>query len=128
MSERRPTGRILLAWLPALAIMALIFVLSSQSGLRVSEDASVDGPLRTLAHFVVYALLAAALSLAIGGPARSSARTAGMAFALAVLYGLSDEVHQAFVPDRTGALDDLAVDALGAFLGVSLIYVLLRRR
>jgi VanZ family protein len=128
VSEPRSSGQKLRPWLPALFLMALIFVLSSQSGLRVSEDASIDGPLRTLAHFVVYASLAAALALAIGGTTRASARSAGIAFVLAVLYGLSDEVHQAFVPDRTGALDDLAVDALGALVGVSLVYVWLRRR
>lgn len=128
MSERHRAAHILLLWLPALGLMALIFVLSSQSGLRVSEDASVDRPLRSLAHFTVYALLAAAFLLAIGGPTKPRARSALIAFALAVLFGVSDEIHQAFVPDRTGRLEDLAIDAVGALAGVSVAFALLRRR
>ena len=58
MSERR---RALLRWLPALGWMAVIFVLSSISGLQVSDDAAVDKPFRIVAHLGSYALLAGLL-------------------------------------------------------------------
>lgn len=128
MNERSRATRTLLRWLPSLGLMALIFVLSSQSGLKVSEDAGVDRPLRTLAHFTVYALLAAALLFAMSGSNSVSARAALMALFGAVLFGLSDEIHQALVPDRTGQLKDLLVDGLGASMGVLITFVLLRRR
>lgn len=128
MSERSRATRTLLRWLPALGLMTLIFVLSSQSGLKISEDAGVDRPLRTLAHFTAYALLAAALLFAISGSNSVSARAALVALIVAVLYGLSDEIHQAFVPDRTGQLKDLVVDGLGAGVGVLIAFVLLRQR
>lgn len=128
MREGQQRGWALLRWLPALGLMAMIFVLSSQSGLRVSEDAEVDRPLRALAHFAVYAMLAAALLFAIGGTTTVTARSAAVAFSAAVLFGLSDEIHQAFVPDRTGQLQDLAIDALGAAVGALVALVVLRRR
>ena len=45
---------------------------------------------------------------------------APIAFVLTVLYGVSDEAHQAFVPDRTPSLADVGLDAAGAMLGVGL--------
>lgn len=35
---------------------------------------------------------------------------------VALLYGISDEVHQLFIPGRTGRLLDVGFDALGALL------------
>lgn len=115
----------LLRWLPVIAVMAIIFALSSISGLRVSEDAQVDRPFRIVGHLGAYALLGGLLLLALAGLERPSPRQAGIAWGIAVLYGLSDEVHQAFVPDRTGQLDDLIVDAIGAGVGVGAVYVTL---
>ncbi len=36
---------------------------------------------------------------------------------LAVAFGVTDEVHQSFVPGRNADLMDLVADALGASLG-----------
>jgi VanZ family protein len=94
--------------------MALIFSLSSQSQLPQlaaipPEFVAVSG------HFIVYAVLAALIwgvLLPQEWPAR---RRLGVAFIGAISYGLSDELHQAFVTGRDPALFDLAVDAVGAF-------------
>jgi len=45
---------------------------------------------------------------------RPTARVAGLAFALAALYGLGDELHQAFVPGREVTLLDVGLDAEAA--------------
>jgi VanZ family protein len=106
--------------------MAAIFALSSIGGLRASEDASIDRPLRVLAHASSYALLAALFLYAMGGlcPRRLDSVAA---FLLAVLYGLSDEIHQATVPGRSGRVEDLVVDAIGAGIGVALGWLVLGR-
>jgi VanZ family protein len=107
--------------------MAAIFALSSIGGLRVSEDASVDRPLRVLAHASSYALLAALMLYAMCGLRRPRRLDSVAAFFLAVLYGLSDEIHQATVPSRRGRVEDLVVDAIGAGIGVALGWLVLRR-
>ena len=52
----------------------------------------------------------------------SLARSGGAvsAVAIGVLYAVSDEVHQAFVPGRLGSPVDVAIDAVGVVCGVLL--------
>ena len=52
----------------------------------------------------------------------------GAAFAVAVLYGVTDELHQTFVPGRVASEADLVVDAMGALLGVVSASALLRHQ
>lgn len=118
----------MLPWVAVLAWMGLIFMLSAQSGLRVSADAEVDRPLRSLAHVVTYGILAALLLGALRASGSSVRASLAGAVMLAVLYGVSDEVHQAFVPDRTGQVGDVLLDAVGAALGAGAGVLLLRRR
>ena len=105
--------------------MAVIFVLSSQSGLRVSEDADVERPLRVTGHLLAYATLAALLLVALSWGRRPRLRDVLIAFGLAVIYALTDEFHQSFVPDRTGRLDDVVTDMIGAGIGLGVAWFLL---
>src|SRR5690606_18555072 len=72
-----------------------------------------------VAHFGAYAVLAALLTLATGKTM--------VGWVLAVAYGITDEIHQAFVPGRFASVGDLVADALGAALGAGLVAYLVRR-
>ncbi len=122
-------ARIVRAWGPVVVWMGLIFAFSAQPGLRVSDDPGVDGPIRHVAHVVVYAVLAMALlrALSWGAPNGWTWRHAVLAISLAVLYGVSDEVHQTYVPQRTGHLVDVGWDLLGAAAGVVTLRLVPRR-
>lgn len=97
-------------WLPALAWATLIFALSGIPTLA-TDLGTWDLVLRKLAHAVEYAILAALLLRALRAPP---------AWALAVVYAVSDELHQHFVPGRAGRPLDVAIDATGALVGVLL--------
>lgn len=45
------------------------------------------------------------------------------AFAIAQLYGILDEIHQIWIPNRSCYLGDAVADGLGAALGVWLYFV-----
>jgi len=49
-----------------------------------------------------------------------------ISFFIAAFYGVTDEIHQTFVPGREGAWLDAAADAVGAFLG-TLVFCFLAR-
>ena len=112
--------RALAAWLPAIVVAAIIFALSAQPHLHVTEGA-LDLVLRKCAHLTVYALLAMACvrGLAHHGLGRRAQLLGAGAIALA--YAISDEFHQTFVPGRSGAPRDVAIDLIGIAAGLLLL-------
>lgn len=72
--------------------------------------------LRKSAHLLVYATLAllARWSLESGVPETPPARRTAVAFFLALLYAVSDEYHQSFVPTRGPSPLDVLIDGTGA--------------
>ncbi len=107
---------IVLPWVLLIGLCGLIFWQSS--GPVPARTPALPG-LDKLVHAGVYALLAFLAARAFATlPRPYTPRTLAWAAALfATFYGLSDEVHQAFVPDRTADIWDLAADAFGAFAG-----------
>ena len=60
-----------------------------------------------------------------GRPAASARSLARAAVLSAVLFGLTDEIHQSYVPSRTADGWDLLADALGAAMGVGFYFALI---
>lgn len=119
-------ARRLLAGVLAAAWAALVFWLSSRSQLpfSVTLPSGVD----KVAHAGAYAVLGALLTLATAGARFSGRRAVLVAAAMASLYGVSDEVHQSFVPGRDTSAGDWAADTAGALAGGALAALSLRRR
>jgi VanZ family protein len=127
MSGSHERRRAAARWLAVAAWMGVIFALSSVSGLRVSQDAEVDRPLRTLAHLAAFGLLGGLVLYALCANARPSIARAVVAMAITTLYAVGDELHQSLVPDRSGRVQDVAIDALGALAGLAVAWLVLRR-
>jgi len=72
-----------------------------------------------LMHMGAYAFLAflAARNLHQEKPFFNKTKLVVLAILFACLYGLSDEIHQAFVPGRTASIWDFAADILGSCMG-----------
>jgi len=112
-------------WLPAALVMAVIFVFSSIAGPDLPNLGLLDLVGKKAAHVLVYGLLAAAFWYAFEW--RRDLRR--LAWLLAVLYAVTDELHQSFTPGRhPWWLDVVVFDALGALLGLWLAGMLIRPR
>lgn len=112
----RGFGYFLRFWLPVYLYAGLIFVLSAQStadfGPRILWGDK-------LIHLVEYAILGYLLTRAMANSHNLKLKTHFRLFAICigVLYGLSDEFHQYFVPGREVEFFDFAANALGVILG-----------
>lgn len=99
--------------------MALIFLVSS---FEVDVPGVRYVPLRDKGiHFVEYALLGwlCGAASARSWPSASAWRTAAFAVFVSVLWGVSDEIHQALVPGRYPELADVVADFLGSVTGAA---------
>lgn len=116
-------------WLPLIAWAGVIFALSHTSGATLNttvttvEETSQFIPLALLTqeftHIVQYGMLAAlAYRLLASYQTLPRMWTLGGALIFAVCYGVTDEFHQMFVPGRSATLGDLALDTIGAALGL----------
>ncbi|HSN84382.1 MAG TPA: VanZ family protein [Polyangiales bacterium] len=99
--------------------MALIFVVSS---IELHVPVVRHVPFRDKGiHFIEYGILGwlCAGASSRTWPSASAWRTAGFAVFISLLWGLSDEIHQALVPGRTPELADIVADLAGAIVGAT---------
>ncbi len=95
--------------------MAVIFYQSSLTNAPLPRAVSDK-----VAHAVGYGVLGALVVRALVGgfPRPVNAAAAVIAVVMSVLYGVSDEWHQSFVPGRTADVSDLVADGTGAAIAV----------
>ena len=116
--------KLVLLWGPALLVMALIFYLSS-----LPDPGGPPGGISDkTAHVLIYGALGASMMRALAGGRAAAMPTILAAIVLTTLYGVSDEIHQYFVPPRTPDILDVAADAAGACAGAIVVTVLARLR
>lgn len=112
--EKRPW----LSWILVIIIAAFIFFMSSMT----FETSSVGFGWKTIVyHFLVFFLLAFFLLLAIVKGKRENLIV--LSIILAILYCISDEIHQLFVIGRSCSFSDMLVNSSGIFSS-SLIYTI----
>lgn len=121
----REWGRWLSCWAPALVWMGIIFFLSD----RTADELGGWFPFLpdlNWGHLAGYLVLAVLVRFALKRTV-ATAWPGSWAVLISLLYGVSDEFHQYFVPSRSPGVKDLAVDAAGALVGVLLVSWLEKR-
>lgn len=110
-------------WAPVAAYAALIFYGSAQSHPDEDLPSFIMEFSDKMLHGIEYAGLGALCYRAFRwGTNDSWARQAALLALLATsLYGISDEVHQWFVPFRESSWQDWLADTIGAAVGVAAI-------
>ena len=138
---------IVLAWIIVGAWMGLIFYLSAQPGsisgqlsggitdkvirlvAAIFPQLQIDTEVfhyfvRKNAHFIAYMSLALFVLNAIRRSGVYRIRGCIVAFVICVLYAIGDEVHQIFVPGRSGQVTDVIIDSIGALTGIGLYLII----
>jgi len=143
MSSPHPhaRGRVRFAWLAVAACIAAILLFSGEEFAARNTSGILAAILRWIfpqigaddlqrahllvrkgAHLSEYGVLGLlafrALWLSLASPAP---KLALMALALVLGVAATDELRQSFLPSRTGALADVALDALGGAIGLGAV-------
>ena len=110
-------------WLPPFLYAAFIFFLSSLPGKKfLYPFSSAD----KVIHLVEYAILGYLVARAFGYNLYKKKVLFLRAFSVCLLFGISDEFHQWFVPYRVLSVMDMLADVTGSFLGIG-IYLTQRK-
>lgn len=143
--KKQKTILVILAWLLVASWAALIFYMSSNTGSDLSDEMgffsqiyqqlnvfqeNIFGPgvdvMSPIAHFSEYLVFGILLANALRQhmPLR---RACIVAIVCASAYGVTDEFHQYFVPDRMCDPLDWLVDTIGASIGVGVFSLIVNR-
>lgn len=137
--------KLILSWILVILWMIVIFNLSAQPVTQsnnlsksvakvVVETAEKAIPkveldinktnhlLRKYAHFFSYLVLGVLVTNAIKLNKAKGFKLVLVALSICVVYAISDEVHQIFVPGRGGQIRDVIIDSFGAVVGVMFTY------
>lgn len=142
-----PISSFIRYWLPVVFVMMLVFSASADAQsfrhssiyfeplmrwlfphMPPSQIEAIHHAFRKCCHLTEYAILAWLLWRAIRKPVKNDPRPwlwaeAGLALAVVFLYSASDELHQVFVPTRTGQVSDVLVDSSGGAIGLLLLWL-----
>jgi VanZ family protein len=113
-------------WVLPLLYMMMIWRMSSLPSNAYVElpDTNVDRFIKESLHLVEFAILYLLFVLAAYFNEKLTATTSLIFAIVACLYGLTDEIHQSFVPARSATLIDLIKDVIG----VSVAYYFVRKK
>jgi VanZ family protein len=142
-------GRKIAIWSVVVLWMIVIFKLSSQSGeqsndlslgvtgliaaliekINPSSDAlAFNHIIRKCAHFFAYLVLGMVVLFAMRKMGISGTKGILLTMAVCVVYAISDEWHQGFIPGRTPKLTDILIDSCGSLLGTILYSRVLEKK
>jgi len=95
-------------------IMGTIFFLSHQPGDSLYIPPILWGD--KIAHIAIYAMLATAVLYAFHSRLKGERKMLAclLTMGICILYGIGDEFHQSFIPDRSVSFADVVADTMGA--------------
>ncbi len=86
-----------------------------------AED--IEYPIRKTAHATEYAILGILIFGVVYDNGKSKKKAMLLSWGIATCYAATDEIHQLFVPGRSGMVTDVCIDSTGAIAGILLASV-----
>ena len=101
-----------ISWLITLMVASIIFHVSS---LTFDGPAGGTGYMAYIYHFTAFSYLSLFLLIALTkGKLTKSLIILGVT--MAIIYGITDEMHQYFVPGRASTIKDVLVNSIGILI------------
>jgi len=103
-------------WLPSILWMGMIFYLSSRHSMSVADKYIFNFLFFKTLHIIEYAILYFLIFRTINSLKIGNKNRFIYSLIISVIYAISDEIHQVFVPTREGRIRDVLIDTTGIFL------------
>lgn len=81
--------------------------------------------IRKLAHFSIYTVVGILLMSFISTYNLKEGIRIIVSLVIGIIYAISDEIHQSFVPGRSPQITDVMIDTMGVLLGILLVMLCL---
>lgn len=141
-------NKAIVSWIAAILWMATIFLLSHQpandssklslgvldffmqslSAMMPQVEMHADllhTVVRKGAHFGAYFILGILILHGLRQVGGKGVKSAVLALCLCFLYAITDEIHQLFIPGRSGQFTDVLIDTAGAATGIGIFSLVL---
>ena len=95
-------------------------------GKTLEEQLTIETLIRKLAHFFLYALGGILILVHINLYKITDNNKVIISWILGTTYAITDEIHQLFVPGRSGEIRDVFIDSLGIIIGIIIIRLIFK--
>ena len=80
--------------------------------------------IRKLAHFSLYTVVGFLLMSLLSTYKFKQKNRIYISFGIGLMYAISDEIHQSFIPERTPMISDVCIDTCGVITGIIILIVI----
>lgn len=105
-------------WLPPILWASVIFTFSSFPTVQTTQFFLGDFLLKKSAHLIEYGIFSILIYRALVNSRIEKKKAMWYAIISAILYGMSDELHQSFIFGRTATVRDVLIDTTGASISI----------
>lgn len=81
--------------------------------------------IRKLAHFSIYTVVGFLMMALMSTYNAKTIIRVSISFGIGVIYAILDEIHQYFIPGRSGRVFDVIIDSFGVLTGICIIMIIL---
>jgi len=85
---------------------------------RICWEERIHTPVRKLAHMTEYMIFSCTVAFPFLLYKKRKEWISKVTFLYCVGYACIDEIHQLFVPDRSGQIRDVLIDSIGILIGI----------
>lgn len=105
----------------------ITFINNNIDKVKLEEIVELLQPIvRKLAHFTLYTLGGILIFNLFNSFKLKNREKIGYSLLVGALYAITDEIHQLFVPGRSGMIKDVFIDSLGIITGVIVCIIIFR--
>ena len=97
-------------------------------GKTIEQQSQIETIVRKLAHYSIYTIGGILIISHVNLYKISANKKVIVSQLIGTLYAATDEIHQLFVPGRSGEIRDVCLDSLGVITGIIIILIILKCR